>query len=63
MAHRRILSAVWLLAFISAGHAAIHYVKVGDDGLRFSPDTLEAREGDVINYSFHSGVSSHHLGV
>lgn len=60
MAHRRIRSAAWLLASLSRTHAAVHDVKVGDDGFSFSPDTLEAREGDVINYSFHSGVSPQH---
>lgn len=60
MTHRRIRSAAWLLASLSRAHAAVHDVKVGEDGLGFSPDTLEAREGDVINYSFHSGVSPQH---
>lgn len=43
---------------MSSANTTTHTVKVGDGGLKFSPDTLTARDGDVVTYSFHSGVSS-----
>lgn len=57
MRQRRIRAAAWLLASLSEVHAATHSVKVGEGGLTFSPETLMAEDGDVISYSFHSGVS------
>lgn len=57
MRQRKIRAVAWLLASLSTARATTHAVKVGDGGLKFSPETLTARNGDVISYSFHSGVS------
>lgn len=63
MRQRRIRTAAWLLASLSSARATTHAVKVGDGGLKFSPETLTARNGDVISYSFHSGVSPTSLAL
>ena len=55
MWHRRRSQVAWLL--FAGAYAAVHDVEVGGDGTGFSPDTLTAKDGDVISYSFHAGVS------
>lgn len=55
---RGIRAAAWVLASVLSANAETHTVQVGGGGLdKFSPDTLTARDGDVVIYSFHSGVS------
>ena len=57
MRQRRARAVTWLLAALSSANATDHNVKVGDGGLKFSPDVLTARDGAVVTYSFYSGVS------
>ena len=57
MRQRRIRAVAWLLAALSSANVTAHNVKVGDGGLKFSPDVLTAKDGAVVTYSFHSGVS------
>ncbi|SPN98400.1 uncharacterized protein DNG_01445 [Cephalotrichum gorgonifer] len=56
--NRTVRPALCLLAALSTAHAATHTVKVGADGALFDPETLEARVGDIITYSFYSGNHS-----
>ncbi|CAI4214921.1 unnamed protein product [Parascedosporium putredinis] len=48
----------WLLAAASGINAAQHTVQVARDGLAFDPETLVAKAGDVITYTFFSGEHS-----
>lgn len=46
-----------LIAFLWAGvHATRHEVKVGQNGLTFEPETVNAVPGDTVTYSFYAKV-------
>jgi hypothetical protein len=42
--------------FASAALAAVHTVKVGDNGDNFNPNSLQADVGDVVQFVFSSAV-------
>jgi len=57
LAMRRLqLRLLCLLAATSAVEAGQHTIEVARDGLVFDPETLSANPGDVLTYTFYSGV-------
>lgn len=41
------------LLFASTALAAVHTVDVGEDGLKFDPQTLTAAKGDIVIFTFY----------
>lgn len=52
--HYKILNVAILAVLAAGASAATHRVEVGQSGLRFTPDTIEANEGDIVEFHFNT---------
>jgi Plastocyanin len=50
--------SIFPLALVAHAQAAHHTVAVGRGGLKFDPETIEAKVGDTITYTFFARVKS-----
>ncbi|PKS12568.1 hypothetical protein jhhlp_000776 [Lomentospora prolificans] len=50
------MRAYFLTALVATANAAVHKINVGQGGLTYTPDTVKAEVGDILEFHFVGGT-------